>query len=56
MKDEPPDCKYKNICNFYEDKTLWGEGCYEGKCWRALYIDGMLKEGILEELLKREDK
>ena len=42
--DEPPDCKYKQICKWYAND------CYEPKCWRSKQLEGILKEGLLEKL------
>lgn len=48
--EDPPDCKYKLICKWYEGKTLWGEGCYELKCWRAIFLEDILPQEHLKTL------
>ena len=42
--EEPPDCKYKIICKWYE-KT-----CYEPKCWRAIFLDDIIPNKHLNTL------
>ena len=42
--DKPPDCSYKIICSYYESN------CVEESCWRAKYINGMMKESFIDLL------
>jgi len=44
------NCKYKNICKWYEEKTLWGDGCYEPSCWRAVFLDEIIPKKHLKTL------
>ena len=36
--DDPPDCKYKNICKWYERE------CVEMYCWRAFNLEGLIND------------
>lgn len=42
--EEIPNCIYKSICSYYKPD------CIQKSCWRAKYINGMMKDSFIDLL------
>ena len=55
--EEPPDCKYKGICKFYNNCKPVQYEIYMSSCWKKNFFDNTLsknfiKSGILENIIE----